>query len=82
MNAQPILCQFNMDTSCVEALYPDHSKLSIDCDLIEEMYAHNIYERSELDYLIYNSPEEYINLILSGDLAEYLRKYTDYSPLD
>ena len=82
MTANPISCQFNMDNVCVEAMYPDGSKLSINCDAVEMEYARNIYERSELDYLIYNAPAEYINLVLSGEIEEYLRKYTDYSPLD
>ena len=82
MTANPISCQFNMDTACVEAVYADGSRLSIDCDEIETKYARNMYERSELDYLIYNAPVEYMNLVLSGEIEDYLRKYTDYSPLD
>ena len=81
MEGKPISCLFNMDTICVEATYLDGSKLSINCDGVEAEYARNIYERSELDYLIYNAPAEYINLVLSGEIENYLRKYTDYSSL-
>ncbi len=81
MEAKPIRFQYNMDTVCVEAIYADGSKLSINCDAIETEYARNIYERSELDYLIYNAPAEYMSLVLSGKIEDYLRKYTDYSPL-
>lgn len=35
-----------------------------------------------LDYLVYNDPVGYADLILNGDPEEYLRKVTDYSPLD
>ena len=42
----------------------------------------NLYERSALDYLIYNAPLEYLELVLSGEIEDYLRKYTDYSRLD
>ena len=81
MKGKPIRCRFNMDTVCVEATYPDGAKLSINCDAVETEYARNIYERSELDYLIYNAPVEYMSLVLSGEIENYLRKYTDYSPL-
>ena len=70
-----------MDTVSVETTFSDGSKLSINCDAVETEYARNFYERSELDYLIYNAPAEYINLVLSGEIENYLRKYTDYSPL-
>ena len=41
-----------------------------------------MYERSALNYLIYNAPMEYVELFLSGEIEEYLRKCTDYSRLD
>ena len=37
-----------------------------------------MYERSELDYLIYNAPLEYADLILNGDPEVYLKAVTDY----
>ena len=40
------------------------------------------YERSELDYLIYNDPIGYADMILNGDPEAYLRQVTDYHPLD
>ena len=41
-----------------------------------------MYQRSELDYLVYSDPVRYAGLILNGDPEEYLRNVTDYSPLD
>lgn len=41
-----------------------------------------MYQRSELDYLIYNAPLEYANLILNGDPEAYLKAVTEYRPLD
>ncbi len=41
-----------------------------------------MYERSELDCLIYNGPIGYADLILNGDPETYLRQVTDYHPLD
>ena len=44
--------------------------------------ADNMYQRSELDYLIYNAPLEYADLILNGDPETYLKTVTEYKPLD
>ena len=49
---------------------------------VENEVARNMYERSELDYLIYNAPLEYADLILNGDPETYLRSVTEYKPLD
>ena len=43
---------------------------------VENEVARNMYERSELDYLIYNAPLEYADLILNGDPENYLRTVT------
>lgn len=75
-------CKFNMDTGCVELKFADGTLLSIDCTAVENEVAENFYQVSELDYLIYNDPLAYANLILNGDVREYLRKNTDYRPLD
>ncbi|MBQ3481041.1 MAG: hypothetical protein IJH48_01700 [Oscillospiraceae bacterium] len=75
-------CEFNMDTACVELKYADGTVLSIDCIAVENEVARNMYEQSELDYLIYNDPLAYADLILNGDVEDYLRRLTDYRPLD
>ena len=67
-------CEFNMDTGCVELRYSDGSMLAIDCDAVEDEYAKTIRQRSALDYLVYNAPLEYAELVLSGDMEGYLRK--------
>ena len=71
-----------MDTACVELKFPDGTMLSIDTIAVEDEVAANMYERSELDFLIYNDPLAYADLILNGDLEAYLRQVTDYHPLD
>lgn len=75
-------CEFNMDTACVELKFADGSMISIDCTTVEDEVTKNMYQRSELDYLVYNDPVGYADLILNGDPEEYLRNVTDYSPLD
>ena len=76
-----ISCEFNIDTACVEVQLTDGSMVSIDCIAVENEYANNMYETSELDYLIYNEPMSYVRLLLTGKIEEYLRNNTDYTPL-
>ena len=79
----PLLsCEFTMDTACVELKFADGSMISIDCTAVENEIADNMYQRSALDYLIYNDPVGYADLILNGNPEEYLKNVTDYSPLD
>ena len=67
-------CAFNMDTACVELKMADGTMISIDCTAVENEIADNMYQRSELNYLIYNNPVAYADLILNGDLELYLRR--------
>ena len=73
--------EFNHDTACVEVKLTDGSMVSIDCIAVENEYANNMYETSELDFLIYNEPMSYVRLLLSGKMEEYLWNNTDYTPL-
>lgn len=75
-------CEFNMDTACVELWLTDGTLISIDCTAVENEVADNVYQRSELNYLIYNDPVAYAELILNGDPEMYLKTVTEYKPLD
>ena len=77
-----ISCEFNMDTACVELKFSDGSMIAIDTIAVENEVARNMYERSELDYLIYNAPLEYADLILNGDPETYLKTVTEYKSVD
>ena len=77
-----LACEYNIDTACVEVRFGKALILSVDCIAVENQIPRNLYERSALDYLVYNAPMEYVELILSGEIEDYLRKYTDYSGLD
>ena len=76
-----ISCEFNIDTACVEVKLTDGSMVSIDCIAVENKYANNMYEESELNFLIYNEPISYVRLLLNGKIEEYLRNNTDYTTL-
>lgn len=54
-----ISCAYNMDNCCVEVKFSDGSMIAIDTIVVENEIADNMYQRSELDYLIYNAPLEY-----------------------
>jgi hypothetical protein len=69
-------CHFNMDTGCVELLLRDGRKISIDCTGVEDSLDVTMAQRSELDYLIYNDPLAYAELILNGEQEEYLKNVT------
>ena len=69
-------CHYNRDTGCVELLLRDWRKISIDCTGVEDALDATIAQRSELDYLIYNDPLAYADLILNGDPEEYLKIVT------
>ncbi len=75
-------CAFNMDTACVELKLADGTMISIDCTAVENEVADNMYQRSELDYLIYNDPVAYAELILNGDPEKYLKTVTVNKPFE
>lgn len=75
-------CEFNIDTACVELRLSDGALISIDCAAVENEVADNMYQRSELDWLIYNAPLEYADLILNGDPEKYLKAVTQYKPFE
>ena len=77
-----ISCAYNMDNCCVEVKFSDGSMIAIDTIVVENEIADNMYQRSELDYLIYNDPLAYADLVLNGDPEAYLNAVTDYDPLD
>ena len=81
MKNQIMSCKFNIDTACVEVKLADGSMVSIDCIAVESEYARNMYEVSELNFLICNEPISYVRLLLNGKIEERLRNNTDYTTL-
>lgn len=77
-----LFCEFNMDTGCVELRYSDDSMISINCTAVEDEVANSRFQRSELDWLIYNDPLSYAELILNGDPEKYFRTVTEIPQLD
>ena len=73
MKCDERVCCFNMDTGCVELLLRDGRRISIDCIGVEDALDVAMAQQTELDYLIYNDPLSYADLILNGDPEEYLK---------
>ena len=77
-----ISCEYNFDNCRVELKFTDSSMIAIDTIAVENEVVDNMYQRSELDYLIYNDPIAYADLVLNGDPETYLKAVTEYKPLD
>ena len=71
-----------MDTACVELKFLDGSMIAIDTIAVENEVSDNMYQRSELDYLIYNNPIGYADLVSNGNPETYLKTVTEYKPID
>lgn len=68
-----VSCEFNLDTVCVELRFADGSMVAIDTTAVENEVADTVRQCSELDWLIYNRPLEYAQLVLGGGIEEYLK---------
>ena len=77
-----ISCEFNIDTACVELKYSDGTMISIDCTTVENELDASMLQRGELDWLIYNKPLEYAQLVLSDNLQAYLNSKPEHMLLD
>ena len=77
-----ISCEYNMDTARVEMKYSDGTMISIDTIAVENEVADNMYQRSELDWLIYNKPLEYAELVLNGGIEEYIKGTPEHRLMD
>ena len=77
-----ISCAYNMDNCCVELKFNDGSMIAIDTIAVENEIADNMSQRSELNYLIYNDPIGYADIILNGDPETYLKTVAECNSLD
>jgi hypothetical protein len=75
-------CHYNMDTNRVEAQFEDGTTLAIDCIAVEDEYGNTPAQRSELDWLLYNKPLEYAQLVLRGGMEQYLALGCDHGRLE
>ena len=79
---QLLSCRYNMDTNRVEARFEDEITLAIDCIAIENEYGNAPAQRAELDWLLYNKPLEYAQMVLKGEIEYYLSLGCDHGRLE
>ncbi|MGN0977406.1 MAG: DUF6061 family protein [Faecousia sp.] len=77
-----ISCGFNVDTACVQMRFTDGCAISIYCPAVEDEVAENRHQRSELDWLVYNEPLTYAQLVLSGNVNAYLKRHGEHGLQD
>ena len=75
-------CAFNMGTGRVELRYSDGSMISIHCTSVEDELANSRFQRPERDWLIYNDPLEYAQMVLDGTLESYLLRVSGTHSLE
>ena len=75
-------CRYNMDINRLEALFADGTILAIDCIAVEDEYSNTPAQRTELDWLLYNKPLEYAQLVLGGEIGHYLSLGCDHGRLE
>ena len=75
-------CSFNMDTDRVEARFEDGTTVAIDCATVEDEYGNTPAQRAELDWLLWNKPLEYAQLVLGGGMEHYLLLGCDHGRME
>ena len=76
-----LTCRYNMDTNRVETRFKDGTALAIDCIAVEDEYGNTPAQRAELDWLLYNKPLEYAQMVLRGEMERYLSLGCDHGRL-
>ena len=81
MNKLHSFC-FNINTNRVEARFADGSAVAIECIAVEDEYGNTSAQQAELDWLLYNKPLEYDQMVLSGEIEHYLSLGCDHGRLE
>ena len=77
-----LTCRYNMDTNRVEARFTNGSAVAIDCIAIEDEYGNTSAQRAELDWLLYNKPLEYAQMVLGGEMERHLSLGCEHGRLE
>lgn len=60
----------------------DGTQISIDCGAVETALDVNTLQRGEMDWLIYNKPLEYAQMVFSGKIEAYVRGRAEHRLMD
>ena len=63
-------------------LRTSYTTLAIDCIAVEDEYGSTPAQRAELDWLLYNKPLEYTQMVLRGEMEHYLSLGCDHGRLE
>ena len=63
-------------------LRTSYTTLAIDCIAVEDEYGSTPAQRAELDWLLYNKPLEYAQMVLKGEVEHYLSLGCDHGRLE
>ena len=74
--------RYTLATTRVEARFEDGTTLAIDCIAVEDEYGNTPAQRAELDWLLWNKPLEYAQMVLRGEMAHYLSLGCDHDRLE
>lgn len=74
--------RYNTDSNRVETRFEDGTTPAIDCIAVEDEYGNTPAQWAELDWLLYNKPLEYAQLVLGGGMERYLSLGGDHGRLD
>ena len=75
-------CEFNLDTAFVELRLDDETLIPIDCTAVEDEYGNTPAQRAEPDWLLYNKPLEYVQMVLEGEMERYLSLSCNHGRLE
>ena len=75
-------CRFNMDNNRVEARFEGGTTLTIVCIAVEDAYENTPAQRAELDWLLYNKPLVYAQMVLRGEKAHRQALGCDHGRLE
>lgn len=75
-------CRYNIDTNRVETRFEDGTIVAIDCIAAEDEYGNTPTQQAELDWLLYNKPLEYAQMVLRGEMERYLSLGCDHGRLE
>ncbi len=77
-----LTCRYNMDTNRVEAQFEDGTIVALDCIAVEDEYGNTSTQRAELDWLLWNKPLEYAQMVLRGEMEHYLSLGCEHGRLE
>ncbi len=66
----------------VETRFKDGTIVAIDCIATEDEYGNTPAQQAELDWLLYNKPLEYAQMVLRGKMESYLYLGCDHGRLE